>query len=235
MDRYSTSNPFCETYKLYKKYVPYSGNLTYNKWMRLDDRYKAAALFVHFYDTITLAWFKRKTAWSIEEEGVEVINQYLIKNVEKIKGNPKRFRPQYIYTVAVNCFYCICVDPSKNKDRYFNEVNPELGDDENEFSWFDLIGEDEVEYGSSGNDFTTFLESLDPLLQAYVAYTLDEITEFQLWRELKAHHLYDGSLRDKEACRKVAEEFVNNTRTTLKGQITVKFPDLVIDFDSDRY
>lgn len=213
----NSNSEFYNTYKLYREYIGFKDDYTYRQWLRLPDKFKAAALYVQFYNEITLAWYKVKTDWSFEEEGVECINQYLIKNVEKIKKDKKRFTPQYIYKVAYNCLYCVCIDPSKNKDRYYSETSEtfETGDDS--LSWFDFIGETE----SYDDEFDVksiqdFIESLDDDLQIYIQHFLHEISDIQTLRQLKKFGYISGSTRDKDYGQKVLEMFDEYGKNKLK-------------------
>lgn len=115
---------FYETRKLYRDYIHYEKPLTFDQWSSLDHGYKAAVLFIQFFDEILLAWNKAKSYDGDELEAVETVNQYLIKNVDKIMEEPKRFKPAYIYRVAYNALYCICHDRVSDKDRREREVDP---------------------------------------------------------------------------------------------------------------
>ena len=87
---------FYETRKLYRDYTHYEKPLTFDQWSSLDRGYKAAVLFIQFFDEILLAWNKAKSYDGDELEAVETVNQYLIKNVDKIMEEPKRFKAAYI-------------------------------------------------------------------------------------------------------------------------------------------
>lgn len=104
--------------------------LTYDAWLAADDEYKAVLLFVNFFDEIELAWYKERFSYVLEEDAVSTVNMYLMKNVEKIKAEPKRFTPNYIYRVAANCIYCLRepqVEINRDKFEVSNEVT--VGDD----------------------------------------------------------------------------------------------------------
>lgn len=89
--------------------------ISYQTWMTIDDDLKCAALYVNFYPQIILAWQNLKTYYLEDEECVSIIIQYLIKNVDKIKEDPKRFTTGYIYTVAYRSIQGIRrVDGTKN-------------------------------------------------------------------------------------------------------------------------
>ena len=83
--------------------------LSYDAWMSLSDDLKAAALFVQFYPQMVLAWQKwDKLAYLEEEDAVEIIMQYVLKNVPIIMNQRKRYTQSYMYTVASNalCGFC---------------------------------------------------------------------------------------------------------------------------------
>jgi len=193
-----SNSEFYNTYKLYREYIGYTGPISYRKWMRLRQEEKIAALYCQFYREITLAWYKVKTQWSIEEEGVECINQYLKKNVAKIEEDKKRFDPRYIYKVAYNCLYCLCIDPSKNKDRYYNETPATFTAGEDELDWFDFVGE--VEDHESKLDFGELqekIESLEEYFQVYIQRLFGELTDYQACCRLKSAGYIKGNVREK--------------------------------------
>ena len=137
---------FAKTRKLFLEYTQYSEPLSYESWMSISDDLKAAVLFVQFYDNITLAWYKVKSFYTPEENGVECILQYLIKNVPIIAADPNRFSAAYIYRVAFNCLYCICHDIKKDKERYEKECSNIVYDNDTELDLFNtILGEDDIE------------------------------------------------------------------------------------------
>lgn len=221
------SSAFYSTLKLYRNYIGYEKPISYNRWMRLEKKFKAPYLFVQFYNEITLAWYKVKTKWSIEEEGVEVINQYLVKNVEKIEKDKKRFTPQYIYKVAYNCLYCLCIDPSKNKDRYYNETSESFKSDDGEASWFDFIGTDS-DFDKLLIDvaFRDFIDELDDRSQLFIGYVLNEITEFQLCQKLKKLGIIDCNIRIAELRKIVVDDFIEEISFVLQEKFDEEFQNI---------
>lgn len=220
----SASSEFYNTYKLYREYIGFDDSYSYKKWLKLPDKYKAAALYCQFYNEITLAWHKVKTSWSIEEEGIECINQYLLKNVEKIKKDKKRYTPQYIYTVAYNCFYCLCIDNSKNKERYNNETCEEFSANNDDVSWFDFIGEyNDFEDVREKEELINFINSLDEDLQIYIDYILGNITDCQVCRKLKKLGLISGNTKDSSYRKFVMNEFEKYAPAKIKNCIIIKF------------
>lgn len=112
---------FKETRNIFETSIPCKFPLTYDEWLDCPDRYKASALYVNFYDTITFAWYKVKTNYHDNDDAVSYILQYLCKNVPKIIETPSRYSERYIYRVAYNCFTCILYGPKK--DRITSEVS----------------------------------------------------------------------------------------------------------------
>lgn len=151
------ANPWTTTRRMLREYVNYTGPMTYSDWLSLPDYIqkknkdgvlekiatgnKAAVLFLQFYEQITLAWYKTKSYYAMDEDGVSTVLQYLEKNVQKIKDSPKRFTPAYIYKVAYNCLYCICHDIQRDKLRAENEMSniQPNGSDGEELDWFDSV------------------------------------------------------------------------------------------------
>lgn len=112
------TNQFYETKTMFENYTGCTANvrLPYEEWLRLHNPGKdgndsnskaAAALFVMFFDEITLAWEKAKADFIQDEDGIECVLQYLQKNVDIIRKNKSRYTPSYIYRVAYNCMDCL--------------------------------------------------------------------------------------------------------------------------------
>lgn len=113
-------NQFKETLNHFKPALTGFDYSTYWEWMLIPDDYKAAALYVQFYDAITLAWSKTQKPFIEEENAVSTLMQYLIKNVEIIKLNRKRFTPNYLYKIAFNAFYPLG-RIQRDIDYFYNE------------------------------------------------------------------------------------------------------------------
>lgn len=142
---YTHVSPFYATRNLFREYLEYTGPMSYEEWLSVEDDNKAAVLFVQFFEQITLAWHKCKSFYTLEEDGVSTVLQYLIKNTPIIIDDPKRFRPAYIYKVAYNCLYCICHDIKRDRDRFENEVsNICRNGDNDELDLFDTVVSDET-------------------------------------------------------------------------------------------
>ena len=169
-------NQFRKTRNLYINYLQYTTPLSYVQWVALPDDHKAAALFVQYFDQIELAWYKARSLFTSEEDGVYTMMQYLMKNVEKIKNDPKRFSPKYIYKVAYNCLYCICHDPIVERIRWettsSNIVASPTGEELDLFdTTISIHSEIEVQYDRE--QFWKAIASLGPKGQKVVNHLLN--------------------------------------------------------------
>lgn len=135
------SNAFAETRNAFIEGTQYTRPLSYAEWLTIPEEHKAAVLFVQYYDQIMLAWYKTKSFFVVEEDGVSTMLQYLMKNVEKIKEQPKRFSSAYIYKVAYNCLYCISHDIKRDRERYENETSNIVSCGEDQLDLFDTVSE----------------------------------------------------------------------------------------------
>ena len=124
-------NEFYITRQLFADYIGYTGPVDFETWDNFPQDQKSAVLYLQFFDQITLAWEKTKSSYSSDEDGVSEVLKYLEKNVSKIHEDPNRFTPNYIYTVAYNCLFCLCRDPNRFKRVYENETsNIQMSGDE---------------------------------------------------------------------------------------------------------
>ena len=137
-------NAFAETRKNFIAGTRYVRPLSYEEWMDIPQANKAAVLFVQFYEQITLAWYKTKSFFVEEEDGVSTMLQYLIKNVPIIENDPKRFKSSYIYKVAYNCLYCISHDIKRDIERYEKEVSNIASCTDGEVDLFDTVASNQA-------------------------------------------------------------------------------------------
>ena len=112
--------------------------ITYDVWMTIPDNYKAAALYVQFYEQITLAWTKARSEFTEDGDGVSTCMQYLIKNVPIIMVDSKKFSPAYIYKIAYNCMGCLR-RVIREQERYANTVSQYAYVGDNELDFFESI------------------------------------------------------------------------------------------------
>lgn len=172
------SSPFKDTFKMFKDCIKqYNLPLSYDEWMCVPDDYKAAVLYVQFYEQITLAWYKTKSVYSSEADGVSETLQYILKNVEKIKADNKRFTPAYMYRVAYNCLYCLCRDPNLHKKAFENEMSNVYVYGDDELDLFDTVKDthfaDMDEATRKREYFWSLIEDLDKDVHVVVAELLE--------------------------------------------------------------
>lgn len=141
------NNQFKETRIFFYNLIPYDANkpLSYDDWMKLPDSYKSAALYLRFYDQITLAWEKTKSLYTPTSDGVSILLQYLEKNVRLIAADEKRYSPRYIYKIAFNALYCECHDRVSTARAFKHEVSEQsmLKNSEGDaISYFDVFSAD---------------------------------------------------------------------------------------------
>lgn len=123
-----------ETRNFYRNFLDLTKDLSFEEWNALPRAHKAVALYLQFFNEIVLAWEKANTIDFINcEDGVEIVNQYLEKNVSIIEQHPERFTARYIYKVAYNCMYCICHDRKCDKERLENETSAIVNKDGQEY------------------------------------------------------------------------------------------------------
>lgn len=143
---------FYTTRELFRSFTGYTHPLSFEDWQKSADDSKVAVLYCQFFDQITLAWYKLKSVYSTEEDGVSEVLQYLTKNVPLIMKDRKRFTPAYIYKVAYNCLYCLCRDPNRYKAAYENEMSNLVENGEDELDLFDTVASDRDEYEIHSKD-----------------------------------------------------------------------------------
>ena len=127
----NSTTPFGATFKMFRDHINYTDPLSYDEWLASADDLKAAILYVQFFEQISLAWYKLKTDAAIEEECVEEVIQYLLKNVPIIEANESKFSPRYIYRICYNCIYCKSIDPYKGqtaKTSWYNNTTSQYLD-----------------------------------------------------------------------------------------------------------
>lgn len=163
-----SNSEFYKAKKMFQDYLCDRKYSTYDEWNNLPHPYKAAALYLKFYNTIYGAWVKTSNPYTDPEDGLETVLQYIDKNVPLIEANPQKYSDRYIYRVAYNCMYCICHDYLEPKQRYENTQSIyALGnhDDGHAFNILDTyVGTsesiiDQIEYASFTSSFWEIVES----------------------------------------------------------------------------
>lgn len=143
--------------------------ITWESWMNLDDNLKAAALFVNFFKEVTMAYNALKCYYLDEEDAISIVCQYIIKNVDKIKADRKRFTPAYIYRVAYNCILGFVRVPSR-KDFSDNTTSQYFNMDGEEHDIFEII-EDSTDCFKNA-EFTRILENLSDEEKSMVSHLI---------------------------------------------------------------
>ena len=135
------TNQFYETRTMFENFTGCTANerLPYEVWMTFHRPNKdgedpnskaAAALFVMFFDQITLAWNKARADFVSDEDAIECVLQYLQKNVDIIRANKSRYTANYIYRVAYNCMDCLrYIERDKFRSRLESSHLIETDDD----------------------------------------------------------------------------------------------------------
>ena len=180
----STKNEFYVTRDLFREYTHFNKPLTYVEWMEVPDDSKAAVLYLQFFEQITLAWYKMKSVYSVEADGVAEVLQYLQKNVEKIKNDEKRFTPAYIYRVCSNCLYCLCRDPNRYKRAYENECSNIIRYGDEDLDLFDTVVKSEDLHETFSKDvikeaFWELLKDCDRDTQVVIAKLIGGDVDFE--------------------------------------------------------
>jgi len=179
----NAKNDFYVARDSFISYTFYKEPLSYSEWCKLPSGHKAAVLYIQFFDQVTLAWYKLKSVYSVEADGVDEVLQYLQKNVEKIEKDEKRFTPAYIYKVCYNCLYCLCRDPNRYKRAYENECSNIVGYGEDELDLFDIQVDKSDKYDEYCKDsvreaFWKLIEDTDMDTKLVVAKLLGDYIDF---------------------------------------------------------
>ena len=143
---------FIQTRDMFREYLSnYPKELTYEEWKNADSEDQAALLFINFYQEVTLAWYNaivsRDIAYVTQEDGISTVLQYLMKNVEYIQADSKKYSKQYIYRVCYNCIGCLprsVTESNRNECEISNEYVEESVTGEVSINLWDLVpSEDE--------------------------------------------------------------------------------------------
>lgn len=138
------SREFYETKEIFANHIGYEKPYTFEEWNNLPQDHKAAALFVQYFNLVLSAYYTHKLPYATEEECVETVLQYLLKNVPIIEKHPRRFTPQYVYTVCSNCIACVAYG-QKDKDRFYKEISNKVYEDEQEVDIYDTVKDEKSE------------------------------------------------------------------------------------------
>lgn len=213
-----------ETRNLYREFLTINNPLTFEEWNKLPKDIKAVALYLQFFNEIVLAWEKANTLDFINcEDGVEIVNQYLEKNVEIIEKHPERFTPNYIYKVSYNCMYCICHDRKCDKDRYENETSAivSTADGEvnliDEFEASDSDVPEEADRSAIQREFWALVENQGVETEKVMRYLLTN-NEQDLKKLSKRNRNYaKDPLKDVEVPFDKVDDIISNLRELLSS------------------
>lgn len=213
------ANAFSETRNLFISGTGYTRPLSYEEWLIVPQEHKAAVLFVQFYEQITLAWYKTKSFFVLEEDGVSTMLQYLVKNVPIIEKDPKRFKPSYIYKVAYNCLYCISHDIKRDIERFENEVSNIVYCGEDQLDLFDTVVSNSDIYDEiSREEFWRVIENMGLKTQKVINHLLNGEPLNKLGSRTKT---YEGDpLRDIAVSVEEMEAILAELRVKLAKYMT---------------
>ena len=170
-------NAFAETRNLFTIATHYVKPLSFEEWAKIPRPQMSAVLFVQYYEEITLAWYKVKSFYAVDEDGVSTVCQYLEKNVNVILDKPERFTSSYIYKVAYNCLYCICHDIKRDRERWENETSNIVTSGEDELDLFDTFKSESAEDKYAVEDFQKkfwdLIEEGGPEMQKVADYLIN--------------------------------------------------------------
>lgn len=208
------ANAFSETRNLFIASTGYTRPVSYEEWILIPQEHKAAVLFVQFYDEITLAWYKTKSFFVVEEDGVSTMLQYLVKNVPLIENDPKRFRPAYVYKVAYNCLYCISHDIKRDIERYENEVSNIVMSGEDQLDLFDtVVAKSDIHDELSRQEFWAIIEDMGVKTQKVINYLLNGDSLGKVSKRSKSYAL--DPLRDIAVSVEEMENIVSELKKKL--------------------
>lgn len=171
-------NQFKATKTMFMNALPVKFPLAYEDWLSVRDDLKIAALYVNFFDQITLAWKFAKSEFVSDEDAISVLMQYLIKNVPIIKEDARKYNAKYLYRVAFNSMGSLR-RVKRESDRYkYTTSNIAVTSNGEEMDLFStIVGEDsdildilrEARYES---EIGTIVDGLDEEAKKYVESVL---------------------------------------------------------------
>lgn len=171
-------NQFKETKTMFMNAIPATFPLTYEGWLSIRDDLKAAALYVNFFDQITLAWKFAKSDFTSDEDAISVVMQYFIKNVPIIMVDKKKYNAKYLYRVAYNCMGCLR-RVQRESDRYnYTTSNISVTSSGDEIDLFSSIVGDEsdildiIREARYESEIGTIIDGLDEESKKYIEFVL---------------------------------------------------------------
>lgn len=140
----ANNSQFIQTRNMFRDYLSgYPKDLTYDAWKNAEPEDQAALLYITFYQEITLAWcnavVSRKVVHVTQEDGVSTVLQYLMKNVDKILEDEKRYSQRYVYTVCYNCLLSLWRTRGADMQRSSLEIPNEYTEGDVSVNLWDLV------------------------------------------------------------------------------------------------
>lgn len=147
--------------------------ITFQTWSNLSEDLRGIALYVNFYEQVTLAWYKAKQAYRVnhdECDGVSNLLHRLQKVSEKVIMNEKMFTKSYIYTCCYRSLSSV-TRALRNRTLEFNNLmcdsyNKTVNTDYGDIELIDMI---------EGESFET--QYLSYLFDETYANETDEVKE----------------------------------------------------------
>lgn len=210
---------FRETYNLYRNALSnYSFPLSREDWLAAPYEEKAVLLFVNFFPQVEFGWCKGRYktgsskvtghSYIQEEDAIDTINQYLMKNVDKIIAQPSRYSPAYIYQVTYNCITCInFAEAGRIRAQVETSNNVENGEGDT-LDLFDFVPytEDPAEVREAKEALWTLLDKMGPKAKKVANHL---ITGDPLTKTSKRNKDYaKDALADVEVSQDEADEIV---------------------------
>lgn len=231
-----TNFEFLSTKNIFREYLSgYSINgkfntITYNDWKNADEDDKASLLFVIFYDSIALAWHKCITLRGIvyvdSADGVSTVLQYLVKNVDKINADEKRYDPKYIYKVCYNCLLSLCETHIKDKMRSSMEISNEYSEGNVAVNLWDLVPslDDDIETAKTKEAIWMVIRHMGPKAEKVVNHLINPDETYHRLSSKSSERPLDR-LADVSVSKKEYEEIVDELKIKL-----APFMDAIMQF-----
>lgn len=208
--------------------------LTYSDWFNADAEYKAALLFVNFFEQIELAWYKTRFSFVLEEDAVSQVNVYLMKNIPVIEADEKRFTPSYIYTVAANCLRSLTyIERDINREKL--ETSNEVTLENDTVDLFDLApaNDDSYETRKAKEAVWSIIHRMGPKAEKVVNHILNPDDSLNASRS--GNH--NDRLRSISVSESEYNQIISNLRTELRPYLSdflAIASDIVVDMQREQ-
>lgn len=231
------TNQFYETRTMFENFTGCTANerLPYDVWMTFHRPNKdgkdpnskaAAALFVMFFDQITLAWSKARADFVPDEDAIECVLQYLQKNVDIIRANKSRYTANYIYRVAYNCMDCLRYI-ERDKFRSKLETSHMVDTDDDTVDLYDLQPEEiDFDLEAVKADMWRLLENEDEKTIKVINHLLNGESLARVSSRSAAYK--NDPLKDIGVTKAECEEIIRSLRTKL-----AKYKALILGDESE--